>query len=195
MTSSPTSSAWRRAAGSVASWNGSWWGVTFGPSPRCASRSSRSTAAEHQVWKGNEMGSHLHCLSGIDEENRTAICSTCGPVGIKRRGYPNVGWRCRRGARRFRGNIETIRAGRRRKARRREHDGRTLKRPYRKHLGLACCRCGFVPEHSCQLDVDHVNRNHKDNEPSNLQTLCANCHRLKTYLERRGLPFDSEKRK
>lgn len=44
-----------------------------------------------------------------------------------------------------------------------------------------CCEvCGFVPKHSCQLDVDHINGNHKDNREENLQTLCANCHRLKS---------------
>lgn len=44
-----------------------------------------------------------------------------------------------------------------------------------------CESCGFVPVHPCQLDVDHVDGNHSNNDPSNLQTLCANCHRLKTY--------------
>jgi len=47
-----------------------------------------------------------------------------------------------------------------------------------------CEECGFIPKHSCQLDVDHIDQNHKNNAPENLQTLCANCHRLKTYLER-----------
>lgn len=45
-----------------------------------------------------------------------------------------------------------------------------------------CERCGFVPEHSCQLDVDHIDGNRYNNSQSNLQTLCANCHRLKTLL-------------
>ena len=35
-----------------------------------------------------------------------------------------------------------------------------------------------------QLDVDHINSNHKDNKINNLKTLCANCHRLKTMIER-----------
>lgn len=38
----------------------------------------------------------------------------------------------------------------------------------------SCVKCGFRG-HPCQLDVDHRN-----NDPVNLQTLCANCHRLKT---------------
>lgn len=44
-----------------------------------------------------------------------------------------------------------------------------------------CRRCGFIPEHLCQLDVDHIDGNHLNNDPENLQTLCANCHRLKTW--------------
>jgi len=43
-----------------------------------------------------------------------------------------------------------------------------------------CERCGFIPEDPVQLDVDHINADRSNNDPSNLQTLCANCHRLKT---------------
>ena len=56
------------------------------------------------------------------------------------------------------------------------------KRPYIKFKKDVCEKCGFIPEHSCQLDVDHIDGNHKNNEEINLQTLCANCHRLKTFL-------------
>ncbi|AUR99099.1 HNH nuclease [Vibrio phage 1.262.O._10N.286.51.A9] len=47
-----------------------------------------------------------------------------------------------------------------------------------------CIICGFIPKHICQLDVDHIDGNHNNNSPENLQTLCANCHRLKTQLNR-----------
>lgn len=50
---------------------------------------------------------------------------------------------------------------------------------YKKHF---CEFCGFKPVHSCQLDVDHIDGNRKNNDVENLQTLCANCHRLKTHL-------------
>ena len=51
-------------------------------------------------------------------------------------------------------------------------------RPYRKHKKKYCNRCGFIAVHPCQLDVHHIDHNHDNNTPSNLETLCANCHRL-----------------
>lgn len=57
-------------------------------------------------------------------------------------------------------------------------------RPYRAYLKDACELCGFVPVNKCQLDVDHIDGNHNNNKENNLQTLCANCHRLKTYLNK-----------
>ena len=45
-------------------------------------------------------------------------------------------------------------------------------------------RLGFVCTttivDSCQLDVDHVNNNHNDNNVENLDTLCSCCHNYKT---------------
>lgn len=49
-----------------------------------------------------------------------------------------------------------------------------------------CARCGFVAEDPCQLDVDHIDGNHQNDDPNNWQTLCANCHRLKTRRNREG---------
>ena len=46
---------------------------------------------------------------------------------------------------------------------------------------LKCVKCGFTPEHHTQLDVDHIDGNHGNNDPVNLQTLCKNCHSLKTH--------------
>lgn len=69
---------------------------------------------------------------------------------------------------------------------------------YRQHLGPCCVVCGFVPKHPCQLDADHIDGNHANNEPGNIRTLCANCHRLKTHLERRtklgpdGFPAETD---
>lgn len=47
-----------------------------------------------------------------------------------------------------------------------------------------CDFCGFVAVDLCQLDVDHIDGDHENNSTDNLQTLCANCHRLKTKLNR-----------
>lgn len=63
-------------------------------------------------------------------------------------------------------------------------------KPYRKYKGNTCDFCGFVPIDLCQLDVDHKDGNHQNNDPINLQTLCANCHRLKTKLNKDGVYQD-----
>lgn len=55
---------------------------------------------------------------------------------------------------------------------------------YRKYKENCCSICNFIPIHSCQLDVDHIDGNHKNNNIDNLQTLCANCHRLKTVMNK-----------
>jgi len=55
---------------------------------------------------------------------------------------------------------------------------------YRLHLKDRCERCGFVPEAYCQLTVHQLDKNHKNNDPLNLQTLCHNCHNLVHQLDR-----------
>lgn len=57
---------------------------------------------------------------------------------------------------------------------------------YRFHKKTYCELCGFIPVNKCQLDVDHIDGNHNNNSINNLQTLCANCHRLKTFLNKEG---------
>lgn len=52
----------------------------------------------------------------------------------------------------------------------------------RKRETMKCEKCGFKAEHPCQLDVDHIDGNRNNNDPTNHQILCANCHRLKTQL-------------
>ena len=55
---------------------------------------------------------------------------------------------------------------------------------YQDYKENICALCGFIPEHKSQLDVDHINGDGTDHSPENLQTLCANCHRLKTHKQR-----------
>ena len=59
---------------------------------------------------------------------------------------------------------------------------RGYSKPYIRYKKDFCEDCGFIPEHPCQLDVDHKDGNHSNNSEDNLQTLCANCHRLKTFI-------------
>ena len=49
-----------------------------------------------------------------------------------------------------------------------------------------CETCGFVAVHPCQLQLDHVNGDWTINRPDNRQTLCANCHALKSKFEKRA---------
>ena len=66
------------------------------------------------------------------------------------------------------------------------------KHPYRKHRKTSCenksgflgFRCNYKIIHSSQLEVDHINGNPHDNSPNNLQTLCSNCHKYKTWLNK-----------
>lgn len=55
---------------------------------------------------------------------------------------------------------------------------------FRPHKLKYCQSCGFKG-HTCQLDIDHIDNNFRNNDLTNLQTLCANCHRLKTYNYRK----------
>lgn len=58
------------------------------------------------------------------------------------------------------------------------------RKAYHKYKLDYCQACNFKAVHTCQLDVDHIDGNHSNNLPENLQTLCANCHRLKTEQDR-----------
>lgn len=58
---------------------------------------------------------------------------------------------------------------------------------YRSHKKDYCEKCGFSSKYEVQFDVDHIDGNHNNNEITNLQTLCSNCHRLKTFLCEEGI--------
>ena len=49
----------------------------------------------------------------------------------------------------------------------------------------SCEFCNFTPEHKAVLHIDHIDGNDKNNDPNNYQTLCANCHSIKSLIESR----------
>lgn len=55
-----------------------------------------------------------------------------------------------------------------------------------KHRKAACEACGLV----VALHVHHCDGNPRNNDPTNLQTLCTHCHNFWHHmLSRRGLPI------
>ena len=49
-----------------------------------------------------------------------------------------------------------------------------------------CQSCGII---GTAVDVDHIDTNNTNNDPSNLQTLCRPCHLKKTTKENQGLDY------
>jgi len=64
-----------------------------------------------------------------------------------------------------------------------------------KHKKSFCEKCGFVAIASCQLDVDHIDGDRENDALHNLQTLCSNCHRLKTFLGKESASWVAKKAK
>ena len=75
----------------------------------------------------------------------------------------------------------------------------TKTKDYSQHRGTHCEHCGYTPltDERVQsvedlkirnrlmrtlLTVDHIDGDHNNNNPENLQTLCPNCHSIKTVI-------------
>ena len=119
-----------------------------------------------------------HTLSEVDLETRTAICSVDGKVRLNSRGV---------GAR----PACAVKQGERKKGKPRRRTDKLVKSRLRLSMESrlqkkTCERCGFTAEHVGQLDVDHKVRRTEGgtDDTINLWVLCANCHRLKTILEK-----------
>lgn len=69
-------------------------------------------------------------------------------------------------------------------------DYENSKHPYRRYRKNYCENADGRLNYKCTttivddylLDVDHIDGNPSNNDPSNLQTLCACCHRVKTRM-------------
>uniref|UniRef100_A0A6M3J6A1 Putative homing endonuclease n=1 Tax=viral metagenome TaxID=1070528 RepID=A0A6M3J6A1_9ZZZZ len=59
----------------------------------------------------------------------------------------------------------------------------SLKMQIKARDGFTCQECGLVDETGALLDVDHKDCDRKNNDWSNLWSLCPNCHRLKTLQD------------
>lgn len=106
-----------------------------------------------------------HSLTNIDESKMVGDCVVCGPSvrikkAYKKRGNGKQHYRC------YHKYLVT-----------KLH----IERPWQFHKKEYCETCGFVAKHECQLTVDHIDGNRYNNEISNYQTLCHNCHVLKSW--------------
>jgi hypothetical protein len=106
-----------------------------------------------------------HSLTNVDEAALVGDCAICGPAIRVKKSYKAKGsgkqfYRC------FHKYYVT-----------KTH----IERPWEFHKKPYCEKCGFNAEHECQLTVDHIDGNRYNNQPSNYQTLCHNCHALKSW--------------
>lgn len=112
-----------------------------------------------------------HRLSNISQDEMRAICKICGPVKIKKRYKTTKSGRMMYRCKEKWKQLEKTRPGK-------------VNSPYARYKKDCCESCGFIPKHSGQLDVDHIDGNKLNHTEDNLQTLCANCHRLKTHANK-----------
>lgn len=99
-----------------------------------------------------------HVITNVCEKTKTGHCAFCGWVNVAQKIQKNKYkyWSCDN----YKGN-----------------QNKKVKF-HRKMKKDKCEVCGFKPEHLCQLDIHHINEDHYDDRPENMQTVCCNCHRL-----------------
>lgn len=148
------------------------------PEQRARWRRYNQTRAQNKAL-GIITGGDRHKLTNVDRENRTGICSQCGPVSLRK------GGKLKDGRPRFFCSVSAKNCKRNRQRIRRAGRVVTVSGNYRRHKSDRCERCGFMATHPMQLDVHHRDRNHENNEKANLETICANCHRLE-HAEQMG---------
>lgn len=120
-----------------------------------------------------------HLLTEIDEELKIAFCLACDTLVKIRPTYSKhhsgrTYYRCKRSY---------------------DHTIMKKKYPHKLHKKTYCenSDCGFVAKHPAQLHVDHIDGNSSNNDPNNLQTLCANCHAYKTAMNEDWMPNKASK--
>lgn len=118
--------------------------------------SPRYWACRRKLNHDNRVKEHI--LSKICDNSKTAFCSTCGLVSVYPRKRNNkIYWACIKNS-----------PG---KADRKKKFHRSMKKD-------TCEICGFEAKSPRQLDIHHKDGNHYNDVVENLQTVCANCHRL-----------------
>lgn len=126
-----------------------------------------------------------HRLLEISADKKTGVCAVCGPVETarrksKRESPDGYAYSCAVKRSEERGREKGVGVNRS------KISGRQIS-AYRKHKRQTCERCGFVPVHPIQLDVHHRDFNHCNNTIENLETVCANCHRLDHWVHGRPM--------
>ena len=137
----------------------------------------------HTCYDWSRKG-QLQLYTGLVDTSRP-VCQKCGMNRVCRVGYRDGQPTFRRFCTGCRIEMVPPDVYRRQRNKARAYK-RQVNKPYRGYLKDRCEWCDFLPVHAAQLEIDHINGNHHDNRAENLQTLCANCHRLKT-LQERGL--------
>lgn len=72
----------------------------------------------------------------------------------------------------------------------RKHITAKLRYQILKRDNFKCVLCGVTAQECRRLEVDHINENATDNNPSNLQTLCDRCNSGKTRHSTSRQPLD-----